>query len=262
MLIQHIVLKLNSLRLINPRSKFLLAGDKNDLNIEDILATDDKLKQLVDQPTRKRSILDIVVTDMGDLYQRVQIIPPIPVDVDGVGSVSDHKGVLVIPRGRSNSHARVKSVTRHIRSFNQQSKLAFGLDLAITNWNLVSDEHTTTDMVEELVKKNEVLLDQHFPKKEIKISDFDKPWITPELKSLKRQRQRLYRKQGKSVNYTTVKNNFDLLLKKEVDNYKNRLTKNIKNGNINSAYKALKKLDGNKTADAEFSFLSIMIYHR
>ena len=76
------------------------------------------------------------------------------------------------------------------------------------------------------------------------------PYITQELKLLRRQRQRVYRKEGKSVKYKELKDKFDSKLKTEAEKYQNRILDEVREVKLANSYKALRKLEfGSKEVD-------------
>ena len=92
------------------------------------------------------------------------------------------------------------------------------------------------------------MIDDHFPVKTIAVSENDHPWITNDLKKLKRLRQREYCKHGKSNRYFDLKNEF---LKKQVEavkHYTDKIMNEVKEGQRTSCYKSLRKL-GVRTGD-------------
>ena len=62
-----------------------------------------------------------------------------------------------------------------------------------------------------------VLSNKQFPEKEIKISNLDKKWITPELKSLSRKIKNEYYKNKKSPKWKKLKKEFKVNELKAVD---------------------------------------------
>ena len=111
-LIDHIAITINKLKIIHPKAAFIIAGDKNDLNENEILAICPSFRQLVLQPTRKDKTLTIVITDLHSYFQEPFIIPPVPIDSGASGVPSDHQGVLVLPiTSSSTPHKTKKSIT-------------------------------------------------------------------------------------------------------------------------------------------------------
>ena len=69
---------------------------------------------------------------------------------------------------------------------------------------------SSSDMVNVNQKMTTDLSDIHFPLKKITVTPFDKPWITEELKKIKRSRQRVYRKEGRSSHYLKIKEEYQM----------------------------------------------------
>ena len=73
-----------------PEAPLILGGDRNDLDISPILHCGLKLKQIVDLPTRKDKILDVIIMNVRELYNSPFIVPPVPCDKPNEGVPSDH----------------------------------------------------------------------------------------------------------------------------------------------------------------------------
>ena len=85
-------------------ARVIFAGDIKDLCPKKITDFDKSLKQVVNLPTRKGKILDVIITDMWKFYQQPIILPLIRVDEKKKGVPSDHSGVLFIPINNSHSY--------------------------------------------------------------------------------------------------------------------------------------------------------------
>ena len=64
-LVDHIVGTIQELCTKYPNSGIFICGDKNGMDIKPILNSGLKLKQIVDKPTRKGKILDVIITNIG-----------------------------------------------------------------------------------------------------------------------------------------------------------------------------------------------------
>ena len=95
-------------------------------------------------------------------------------------------------------------------------------------------------MVNTFVSETMVMVEHTFPEKIVHISYYDKPFMTQELKQLRRQRQRIYRKEGRSTKYLQLKTKFDQKLKMEAEKYKQKILTEVSEGKRNNLYKALK----------------------
>ena len=118
----------------------------------------------------------------------------------------------------------------------------FGQWLVKEDWSSVSVELSPTQQVscfDSLVLKK---LNEYCPEKELKISSQDKPFITSELKKLKRQRSREYCKHGKSEKYLKLAREFKSLYSKEADKYLSKNIEGLMNSKPGRAFSILKRL--------------------
>ena len=119
----------------------------------------------------------------------------------------------------------------------------FGALLVTETWDFIKPEMTSTEMVEAFVNYSSEMLDKFFPVKTVTITPYDKPYMTEELKSLCRRRQREYRRSGKSGKYLELKNSFDNKLKTEAEKYRQKILLEVSEGKRVNSYKALRKLE-------------------
>ena len=63
------------------------------------------------------------------------------------------------------------------------------------------------------------------------------------MRAIRRQRQRLYRKSGRSKKYLELKDKFDKKLQIEADKYHQKILAEVSDGKKNNAYRALRKLE-------------------
>ena len=106
----------------------------------------------------------------------------------------------------------------------------YRVSLGKIDWSLVIEDISSSDMVDVFQKMTTNLVDIHFPLKRVTISSYDKPWITEELKSIRRRRQRIYRREGRSENYLLVKQDFDDKLKVEAAKNVEKIRKEVVEG--------------------------------
>ena len=208
-LIDHISTVLNKLKVEHPDAATIIAGDKNDLDDRRILAIDPALIQVVRRPTRKDKILSVVITDLRRFLIEPRIIDPVPVDEGQPGVPSDHNGVLVLPLSNQDVTRGTHKVVKFVRPMPLSSIEEFRKSLGSINWSLMTEGLSSSDMVVTFQAMTNELMDIHFPLKKVSVSPYDKPWMTEELKALRRRRQRIYRKQGRSPQYHEIKDTFD-----------------------------------------------------
>ena len=90
-------------------------------------------------------------------------------------------------------------------------------------------------------KYKTALIEQTFPEKTVTITDRDLPFMTEELKLIRRQRMSFYRKQGRSEKYLELLDRFDEKLKLEAKKYHQKILDEVAEGNRNNSYAALRK---------------------
>ena len=244
-LIDHISTVLNNLKVDHPNAATIIAGDKNDLDESRILAIDPGLAQLVRKPTRKDKILSIVITDLRRFFVEPKIIDAIPVDNPAKGAPSDHNGVLVEPINNLEAVKNTSKEIKFVRPMPESSIIKYRESIAEIDWSVMIDELSSSNMVDLFQEMTTHLVDIHFPLKKITITPYDKPWITEELKILRRRRQRMYRKEGRTERYFALKKEFEDKLKVEAAKYKEKIRKEVTDGKRGSSYSAIRKL-GNR----------------
>ena len=245
LLIDHILTVLDKLRTEHPGAATIISGDKNDLDLTEILSFDPAFFQIVRRPTRKDNILSIIITDLRRFYVEPIIIDPISVDENKKGSPSDHNGVLAVPLGIKEAKKGTSKDIRFVRPMPQSSIDEYRHSIGSIEWSLMLDGSSSSDMVETFQKMTCDLQDVHFPLKKVIITPYDKPWITQELKSIRRRRQRLYRREGRTQAYLELKAEFDEKLNTEAEKYMNKIREEVSCGKRGSSYSAIRKL-GNR----------------
>ena len=114
-----------------------------------------------------------------------------------------------------------------------------------------------TALVTEFEKFNNNMLDRYFPMKTITITQRDKPWMKEHLKVLRRQKQRVYEKEGKSQRYMNLQKEFKMKKNKEIKKEREKTLSLLKDKRINSAYRALCNL-GAEEEDRDFFTISAL----
>ena len=103
-LTDHIVTTLQMLSTKHPDSPIMMGADRNNMDITPILNCGLRLKQLVDCPTRKDKILDIIIMNTPQFYKSPIIVPSVPCDNPTDGVPSDHSVPVCIPH--TDRHSR------------------------------------------------------------------------------------------------------------------------------------------------------------
>ena len=219
-----------------------LGGDKNKMDISPIIHTNLKLKQINSLPTRKNEVLDVCITNLFLYYNAPVIIPPVQPDIPGQGVASDHSVPLCIPN-RDPHNPPVRQYRTIISRPLPDSKIRdFGQWVVADQWSELKEEHEPSIQVNIFEKKMGQKLDKFFPKKITKIGIGDKPYMTSELKTLKRRRMKEYRANGKSEKYEKLRLEFKSKLKKAASEFLKKNINSLKESNPGKAYNILKKM--------------------
>ena len=85
-------------------------------------------------------------------------------------------------------------------------------------------------------------LDTYLPMKIVKLGINDKPFITSELKTLKRKRMREYKANGKSEKYIRLKREFDVKYTRAAGDFMRKNIESLKETNPGQAFSILKRM--------------------
>ena len=154
-----------------------------------------------------------MITDLQCYYLVPIVIPPVPYDIPGQGVPSGHNGVLVVPLFTEKSQRTADSRKVNIRPLPESLISKFGSILIKAEWDFLAPDMSPTEIVHEFENHTSRLVKNTFPEKTVKISYFDEPYFTEELREIRRQRQRVYRKGGRIDKYLKLKVKFDQKLK-------------------------------------------------
>ena len=170
------------------------------------------------------------------------IVPPILPDNPSKGKPSDHSGVVATPHTNPSQPCQRSKIVKHIRPMPESLVTVFGQKLEAEDWSCLENSENPTEMVEMVQNCFEKLVKSSFPEKKITIYPDDKPWFSERLRKLKRERLRIYSREGKSENYLRSQKKFDDIAKAEVSKYREKIIDEVKNGKRGSAYAGLRKL--------------------
>ena len=168
---------------------------------------------------------------MFSYYNAPVIIPPVQPDIPGQGVPSDHSVPLCVPHTDPHNPPVRQYKTIVSRPLPNSKIREFGQWITSEDWMGLSNDDSPSEQVQNFENIIGSKLDHFFPKKTTKIGLEDKPYITSELKALKRKRMIAYRKHGKSETYERLKNEFEKKLKQAAEEYLKNNVENIKESN-------------------------------
>ena len=243
LLLDHLVSNSQSLLTKYPNAALVIGGDKNNLNLSPLLCGIPRIRQIVTKSTHKFKILDVILTNMHQLYSVPTIAPPVPPDNPLWGKPSEHSTPIATPLCLDNIYQPKEYVIKVARPLPDSGMREFGQWICTEEWADLPDNVSPTEQVlkfEQLVTDK---LNMIFPQKTVRLTvNLDHPFITAELKTLDRQVKRIYRKQNKSDKYWRLKNAFNEKFKIAAAAYLEKNVRSLKEDNPGTAYRNLKKL--------------------
>ena len=255
-LIEHLTFTIQDLLINYPSAGIIISGDRNDLSLDRLPSVESSLKQIVSKGTRgPGKILDVVLTNLDVYYDEPEIVQPIDVDDPAKGGVpSDHSGVVVDKRKNAAKPACKQKVKRTIRPITTSAVNNIGQVLVQENWKFLSPDLSPTSLVDLFQYYTGNILDTFCPSTIINTRPTDLPWITEDMKQIKRNILREYEKRGKTNKYRQMKKLYDKKFDSGVQKYRAKLTYELLNKDRKSCYAALRKLSARPGSDDVASF--------
>ena len=177
--------------------------------------------------------MDKVFTNISKYYDCPNVVAPL-------GS-PDHYSIVLNPL---TSYANLNSrSTRLVRDARPSNRRVVKEKLCQVNWSPLyylqsCDEqfHFFTTAVNEITEK-------YLPLRQVKADSSDKPWITPEIKSLIIKRQRSWSRRD-NTKFKYYRNKVNALCKKARKSYYNRNIADVQQSNPKKWWSAVKKIAG------------------
>ena len=114
--------------------RFLISGDFNKVDIDNLLESNGALHQICKVATRKDATLELVITDMSTLVHPSTTLDPIRQDDKTSGKQSDHGVNIVAPRTDLNFKKERHKKTVHVRPMPQSKVAEFMKDIGTHAW--------------------------------------------------------------------------------------------------------------------------------
>lgn len=167
-----------------PACGILPCSDFNPLKVNH-LAAQFRLRQLVNKPTRGNQILDLVLTNQPDLYDKnsVHILPPF--------GVSDHNVVFVQPTTHAPREVPIRRTLSRLDTWASRKSELWRF-LASIDWSVVSEASNCEAKLVLFTDFINVGLHHFMPVKYVRLHLHDPPWATERLKNLIKLRQHVF----------------------------------------------------------------------
>ena len=202
------------------------------------------MHQIVTKPTYKSKVLDVILTNVANLYCVPIIAPPVPPDDPLCGVPIDHSSPVATPLATDTLQQVREYVERVTRPLPESGMLEFGEWMCKEDWTeILLDNQDPTEPVLAFERIINQKLEVIFPTKTVRINpNVDLPFITADLKKLDRLIKREYRKHLKSIKYLRLKENYDKKFKIAAANYLDKSVRSLMEDDPGTAYRCLKRL--------------------
>ena len=144
-------------------------------------------------------------------------------------------GVVVAPRSMTGSPVKRTKYKKTIRPIYSAALKNIGQVLADQKWKFMDPTLSSTSLTELFENYTMGILDIFCPQKVVYLRPDQKPFITEEMKILKRRTMREYEKRGKSNVYLNMKKCFAAKYEGEANKYKQKIIDDVLSGERNSA---------------------------
>ena len=238
---------------------WVISGDKNEFQLDNLLNLCPDFKQLVDRPTRliPPRILDVIVTNMSRYYHIPTVEDPLEPDSDMSGAPSDHLMVVLSPKTdfQSKRGRAVKNV--EFRPFSDDGYCAMSEVLDTWDWGYLKNIQSANDQMTSFQENLFMIFDKCFPKKKRKIFSETEPWFNEKLVKLKRKKGREYSKYRNSEKFKSLHKTYRELLDSSKKAFYRKKIRDLRTANPRSWYQNIKKLMGNDTLEEVIEVESI-----
>ena len=218
-LVEHISVNYFKLKSVHPKAAFICGGDKNDLNIKHLLDISPSFRQIVSKATHKHSVIDVIVTDIGHLYNEPVTRPALLPDIEGHGVPSDHKIVFSTPVTDSSTASKRSCLIKTSRPLTTEAKKCLAKWIQYESWSSVLECQSSSTMTATFTSLVHLKIGENVPLKTFKINNLDNDFTTPAIILIKRKKLREYTKHGNSKLYKILKKQVKTTIKSEGEKF-------------------------------------------
>ena len=245
-MVQHIQSSLEVMLQHHPGAGIIVAGDLNHLKISAI-TKGFNLRQIVTKPTRGNNILDKILTNLSQFYP--------PPEVIGKIATADHEAVLAVPSLKHDWKPPERISISHRRA-NFSEKCQVANALVNIQWEQMYHMETCKEQFEFFHEHITNILEMIVPVKTTSKLNNEKPWITPEFRSLIKKRQAA-RIKGDTYTYNKLRNEINRKRKSLRRNFYQKTIDQLEESDSKSWWKTVKQLLGLKTQNSALQRLAI-----
>ena len=228
---EHLQFAIDELRTMYDCPRFLICGDFNNFPITS-LCQHNGLQQIVTAPTHGDSVLDLIITDLGDYYHEPEMLSPL----------GRSKHVIVHARPRVTQPTPKERTT--VRMLPDSGVRAFGRWITAHDWTPVYNVSPPDEQVAVLQSLLSTALDRYLPAKTLPARHQGKPHITATVRQAIAQKHRVFRLEGMSARWRHLRNKATQLCRKAKAEFYDRKIRGVRTAKPATWYRQIKTLTG------------------
>ncbi|XP_056880280.1 uncharacterized protein LOC130520605 isoform X2 [Takifugu flavidus] len=218
----------------HPDALLLISGDFNHASPSSSLP---KFTQYVTCHTRDNKTLDLFYANTKEAYHSLPL-PPL--------GRADHNLVHLRPVYKPLVQ-RQPAVTRTVKKWSEEAEEALKDCFNTTLWDVFSDAHgedidNLTSCITDYIN---FCVENTVPTRTVRSFSNSKPWITPDIKALLKEKKRAF-VSGDKEELKTVQRELRRKIRQEKDNYRRKMENQLQQNNICGVWKGLKTISGFK----------------
>ncbi|TWW54569.1 RNA-directed DNA polymerase from mobile element jockey [Takifugu flavidus] len=218
----------------HPDALLLISGDFNHASPSSSLP---KFTQYVTCHTRDNKTLDLFYANTKEAYHSLPL-PPL--------GRADHNLVHLQPVYKPLVQ-RQPAVTRTVKKWSEEAEEALKDCFNTTLWDVFSDAHgedidNLTSCITDYIN---FCVENTVPTRTVWSFSTSKPWITPDIKALLKEKKRAF-VSGDKEELKTVQRELRRKIRQEKDNYRRKMENQLQQNNICGVWKGLKTISGFK----------------
>ncbi|CAH1270933.1 Hypp4516 [Branchiostoma lanceolatum] len=231
---QYLIHALDELQKKTPNAVIIfLCGDFNNLPLQPLLTNHPEMKQVVTKPTRGDATLDLIITNTYNHYHEPEIVAPL--------ANSDHNCIIWKPK--VSKPANNKILKKRVRPLRQSDLRAFGSWITNHQWEEVFSAARVNDKCSAFYATLLGAVNRYFPIKTVRLHIQDKPWVTPQLKTMIKERQKAFTEDD-LTKWKCLRNKINHTIRSLKKSHYKTKVKHLKSAEPKKWYKAIKDKKG------------------
>ena len=213
-----------------------VGGDLNRRDISDVFLDFPDMRRANHDPTRHGVCLDILYTNYQHAHSSVW--PPLHTNN---GTRSDHDCVVFLAR-----QDRLKDfvwIKKKVRVITSRACRQFGSELERVDWETLMPSDADPDtLVAALEAVTNDLMCRLFPERTVKQRSNEYPWITNAIRNMARKKRFIYKREGKSNYWKSLRDRQDAMIGTSKNNFVNKVSSGPGGTSSAAYFRAVKSL--------------------